>query len=64
VAADLRLYNLALGTDDEPELPAELMRPEQAFGIAAVFVDDEQFTEGGRRAVPLWALKDLHGRRV
>jgi hypothetical protein len=45
---------------DQPELPAELVRPEQTLGLAAVFMKDEQLAEADGRAVPVGALKNLH----
>jgi hypothetical protein len=63
-AADLRLHDLELRTDDEPEFPAELVALELTSSLAAVLAEDEEVAQVCGRAVPIWTLKDVHGRGV
>lgn len=63
-AAYLRLHDLGLLTDKQPQLPSELMRPELARRLAAVLFQNEQLAQFNRGPVPIGALEDLHGGSV
>jgi hypothetical protein len=52
-----------LRADEQPQLPAEFVRPQLADGLPAVLLEDEYFAEFDRAAVPIGPLKDLGRHR-
>ena len=61
IPTDLRLHDFQLRSDEQANLPPELMGEQCGSRFAAVLVEAEQVTQRDRGAVPFKALEDLEG---